>query len=1108
MIAKLCAPMRARRGGAKGGSGLVEYLVGYAIAEKGASASEVRDALEGVYAEAAMRSDLGVGGAGGWSPTAGGGIRPSSVRVLNGCALEGVGHEIDSDAMMAPGVSSSSMHLVVSLPTAEGGTTDAKLHAAVESLLQKMGLGEHRALVAIHRDTLVGERGPDGSVRYIDGNLHAHIAVGTINPRTMMAYDRVGVHARLAWAAREVEIEFGLAHDRGLAVIRDAGTEHQRIEWSTLEERRLWARERLEDRLLAAERPAVIDPNEDWRRTANATIAPRIAAAVDSIPSDLTDEEAAAWYWSEAHATAARYGARIEMRDGAAQIVRVSDDEGAAWDDATGMPADRFVDAEQAEEIVGRVLDARPGIAIDAVAARAATWDMGDVHGWIGGRISDPDRVERIAAAAIKDDRVIVVASDSATPLFATKSARATDEQMVSDVRSMAGDASRGIANATMVAALQSAGIDGPQSAVLIAATRGGFGIVEAPPGAGKTTMMRAIAAAARADGREIVGCAIAQAAARNLASETGIPSINAARLLAAERRGDEVIPRRGGVLVIDEAGMMDSAAMGSLLRIARERGASVIGIGDSAQLRPVGAGDAFAAVVHEAKSAKTYGSTAQIFRQVDPRHRDAIAGLREAIIERDDVRREAAVVRAVRGLVAAGMVQMHPDRPTAMQAAATEIGEARASGKTALLLDSGRDGQRIQNEAMRAAMGIEGGVRRRTDGGVMRSFAPGDEVRITKNTTVHAASRQDGMVASGGFVTKIDGRGVAIPTWAESAGGAPDDRRKVEIINGDEGKVVAADARGIDVAIRGGETVRLPQSYRHLDHNYARTIHSAQGATVDVAAAAIDKATPPEAALVAVSRAREMGRLHVSGYATVDDFARDLARKIAPMRTVTAESVAEIVAQTGGRETLRVRSMADAAERLSAPMRQEYMRSVVEPMQAHRGENVAAAKAAYAQSDGGPDALRAMRKEIARAAAMSGPSPAAWAKDRVEARAEIARPKLEIGPEEVALRRRTEAHRAFVARIASQGEGIPDLLRGTKIGRLMRAAEFSERHMRRVESMRPVPATHLATHLSKGAEAKPGASEDPAVAAMRAAKAKMAADAALRRGQSPRHHQ
>ena len=1061
MIAKLCRPMKKSRGGA--GKGAVEYLVGYAIAEKGASAQEVRDALEGVYAEAAMRDDLGCGGADGWSPAAGGGVRPSSVRVINGCALEAVGSEIDADAMMVPGVSSSTLHLVFSLPTAEGQTTDAQMHRMVDAMLGRMGLSEHRALVAIHRDTLVR----DGDGRIIDGNLHAHVAVGSINPRTMAAYDRVGVHQRLAWAARETEIEFGISHDRGLAVVRDAGTEHERVEWADYTERLAWKKTELSDRL-AQSVGAVIDEGEGWERTANATIAPRLIDATISAPMGLSREEEAAWQWSEAHVAAARFGARLEAAEGGKKdvwIVRESDGERASWREAVGSSPAPYMDALSAENVVMRTLDARPSIVAEEIARSQSTFGAGEIHGWMQRRISSADDRERIAERVIADPSVVALAVDSATPLYATRATAQAEAQMMEDATAVA--ARTGIDGDTMERAIRGARLSDEQAAALRATTRAGLAVVEGAPGAGKTSMMRALAEAARADGRSIVGITIAQDAARNLASEAGMPAINSARMMAEERRGAEIVPR-GGVVVIDEAGMVDSNTMKNVMRLARERDASVVLIGDTAQLRPIAAGDAMDALRPVAAQRGAAAEVRTIHRQKNSDHAEAVGLLRSAIAERDDVRREQMTVRSVRALDRAGMIQMHETRKSAMEASAQEIGAARRSGKAALLLDAGRDGTRLQNESMREALGIRGGIARRTDGGAFKKFAIGDEVKITKNGQVAVAARGPKSDGGEGYVAQIDGRGVAIPTkWAST-----DQQKKAEVVNGDIGRVVRVDGRGMDVAIRGGETVHLPAAYRHIDHGYARTIHASQGQTVDIASAVADRGTSAEAALVAVSRAREQARIHVSGYGSIDEYARDLAKKIEPMRTTTAAHVAEIVAQTGGRQTMRVVSMQRAAERLSVPERAEYLRAVVQPIEAQKSKIIEQARERYESAGRSPDALRAMRQEIARASHLVGPSPAAWAAERASL-APARRPERSLDiPQQrrqkmaIAARKGRE-HRAMrvmvgMADTLRDGRAVPDLLRRAatarptmqqRIARLKRGVIAAARVLDRVQA-------------------------------------------------------
>ena len=1084
MIAKLCRPMKKTKGGA--GKGAVEYLVGYAIAEKGASAQEVRAALEGVYAEAAMRDDLGCGGIDGWSPAAGGGVRPSSVRVINGCALESVGSEIDADAQMVPGVQSSTLHLVFSLPTSDGNTTDAQMHRMVDAMLQRMGLREHRALVAIHRDTLV--RDADG--RIIDGNLHAHVAVGSINPRTMAAYDRIGIHQRLAWAAREVEIKFGIAHDRGLAVVRDAGLASERVEWADYQERAAWKKTELSDRL-AQSVGAVIDDAEEWGRTANATIAPRLVDATISAPLGLSRAEEEAWHWSEAHVSAARYGARLEAAEGGKDvwIVRETDGERASWREAVGSSPGKFMDAIAAENVVMAALDARPSLVADEIAKNQSTFGAGEIHGWLQRRISSADDRERIAEKVIGDPSVVALAVDSATPLFATKATAEAEAQMMEDATAVAARA--GIDADTMERGIRANRLSDEQASALRATTRAGLAVVEGAPGAGKTTMMRALADAARADGRSIVGITIAQDAARNLAAEAGMPAINSARMMAEERKGAEIVPR-GGIVVLDEAGMVDSSTMRNVMRLARERDASVVLIGDTAQLRPIQAGDAMDALRPIAAQRGAAAEVRTIHRQKNADHAEAVGLLRSAISEKEDVRREEMTLRAVRALDRAGMISLHDTRKSAMEASAQEIGAARRSGKAALLLDAGRDGTRLQNEKMREAMGLRGGIARRTDGGAVKKFAIGDEVKITKNGQVAVAARGPKSDGGEGYVAMIDGRGVAIPTrWA--TGG---EQKKAEVVNGDIGRVVRVDGRGMDVQIKGGETVHLPAAYRHIDHAYARTIHASQGQTVDVASAVADRGTSAEAALVAVSRAREQARIHVSGFDSIDAYARDLAKKIEPMRTTTAAHVAEVVAQTGGKQTLRVVSMHRAAERLSAPERAEYLRAVVQPIDHQKAKIVAQAREQYERAGRSPDALRSMRQEIARASHLVGPSPAAWAAERASL-APARRPERATDiPHQRRQKMAIDARKGREKNAMRVMKGMADVLRdGRQVPDLLRRAAAAARptmHQRLGRLKRGVIAAARTLDAARAAEQSMAPSMAPSAkeAALEAARA------------------
>jgi hypothetical protein len=97
-----------------------------------------------------------------------------------------------------------------------------------------------------------------------------------------------------------------------------------------------------------------------------------------------------------------------------------------------------------------------------------------------------------------------------------------------------------------------------------------------------------------------------------------------------------------------------------------------------------------------------------------------------------------------------------------------------------------------------------------------------------------------------------------------------------VVVRNGMTGHVIKADRRGVTVRLDGDHAgpdgprdVSLPASYvgAHVDYGYARTVDTAQGATVDHSLFAPSASTSAERAYVALSRGRESNRI----YATTD---------------------------------------------------------------------------------------------------------------------------------------------------------------------------------------------------------------------------------------------
>ena len=102
-------------------------------------------------------------------------------------------------------------HYILSWPEHERPKTE-EIFAAARETLAALGLAEHQYIIAIHANT---------------DNLHAHVEVNRVHPKTFRAWDNFRDHFTLHKAAREIEIKYGWHHDNGIfQVVEVNGKKH------------------------------------------------------------------------------------------------------------------------------------------------------------------------------------------------------------------------------------------------------------------------------------------------------------------------------------------------------------------------------------------------------------------------------------------------------------------------------------------------------------------------------------------------------------------------------------------------------------------------------------------------------------------------------------------------------------------------------------------------------------------------------------------------------------------------------------------------------------------------------------------------------------------
>ena len=359
------------------------------------------------------------------------------------------------------------------------------------------------------------------------------------------------------------------------------------------------------------------------------------------------------------------------------------------------------------------------------------------------------------------------------------------------------------------------------------------------PAGTGKTTAMQLSAAALDLDGRALVAVAPSARAAAVLGAEVGVPATTIAKLLYAHDQaatGGAPVPtslvvRRSDVILVDEAGMAGTPALGRILTLAQQAGALVRLLGDPMQLSAVEAGGALRLLAHAGRTTELD----RVHRFVDPAEAQATLRLR------------AGHVSALGFYEAAGRL---------------------ADGSREAMIDEIYDGWNADLAAGRAALMVSASS---AEVAALSARARRDRV-VAGTVETHGIQLHDGNQAGVGdlIVTRQNRRELTV------CGG------RDFVKNGDIWAVTGRYGDG-DLTVRHqghGGSVRLAAAYvaANVELGYATTVHRAQGMTVDAAHVLVDKTMTRESLYVALSRGRAANRAYV-----VTDEALDVDLHLPP---------------------------------------------------------------------------------------------------------------------------------------------------------------------------------------------------------------------------------
>jgi len=502
----------------------------------------------------------------------------------------------------------------------------------------------------------------------------------------------------------------------------------------------------------------------------------------------------------------------------------------------------------------------------------------------IAGGHEDIDRVVGLIEGRgikLRGEHVALVAGQSGEKVRVTNSAQLRIEQQLGQhARRASIDRSGALSTASIKAAVNASGLDftrepehgAAQLAAIYAMGQGSaLTVLTGVAGAGKTTLMKPLVAAWKADtrfeagGREVVGVATAWRQADAL-KEAGVDKTLAMAPLLAAIKSGEFEPTRNTVLVIDEVSQIGPRAMLTLLEVQARTGMTIKALGDREQAQAIEAGDSIE-LLRRALPKTERPELLTTVRQVSKEDRHIVGLFRENLDANKSRAAEALALKRDRNPQAVQMLGGDNDQVVEQIAdfymrrrdALTAAGSKRGITITALTNEDTADISRAVRARMRARgeLGAEEVVYQAVDqrGETYElPIAAGDRVRLFQKTWAKI-DRKGGWIGSNGDIVEVVGRNA-----------------DALVLRNKDGRVGAVEWK----RLADGETGRLRLGFGH-----AMTIDAAQGITSDEHINALPRGSAGITAFkayVAESRATATTWTMVSEAATLEAVKRSRA--------------------------------------------------------------------------------------------------------------------------------------------------------------------------------------------------------------------------------------
>jgi conjugative relaxase-like TrwC/TraI family protein len=485
-------------------------------------------------------------------------------------------------------------------------------------------------------------------------------------------------------------------------------------------------------------------------------------------------------------------------------------------------------DREAAERLLSKRLAALPTILTEHESVIERRELLRSVTAAIVGTGLPAERAEAEVDRLLREGTVLEIGRDPlGLPCYSSPEMLVIEREIVKRAQQLSEKTWHAVDQDRLSDHCKSFGLSAEQTDAVLAATTGSaISIIEGAPGSGKTTTLVPVVEAYTEAGCRVIATATAWRIANMLRDDLGIEARATASWIERLKSGEKILDHRS-VLIADEAGLLSSREMHTLLGAVADAGAKLILVGDRRQLQAIGAGPGLDLVSRAVEAARVD----TIVRQPEPWAREAIANFGrgraaaalEAFAQRNLLVEANGAKAAIAAIVAAA------DRTRALTPSGTCLILAKTNAVVAAISKEIR-------ETRKAA-----GIVRGNEITLTASTPSGHptEIALARGDQIRFLARNDDLGVINGTVGTV----TKVSEQHRHASEASRVRIEAEIA----GRQVAfdpsvlADARG----------------RARLGWAYASTIHGAQGLTVDNAIVYLDPSCNRHDVFVATSRGR-----------------------------------------------------------------------------------------------------------------------------------------------------------------------------------------------------------------------------------------------------------